>query len=291
MYWQDPAYLWIELLPGLLLAGWIVSEVAGMRRLKVFGDPLVLGVSVPWGLRIAALFLLLLGIACATAVIPLPAMNQANAAADVHTICILLDLHSLEGADDQTWESYDAAIQALAEQDPGTRFSAIALGSPSRVIVYPTVDKQGFQILLARLRFETLPGNAPDLAKGMAAYADSQRDQSRAARSFIVTALPADEVERISDSKAGRDLDFVYAVVSGGRPPIQYARRSISGDLVWTTQVADLRQALRADRGRIRSGRALNPTQWFALTALILLCAEYICGLRGRSRVGGMQFV
>jgi hypothetical protein len=289
MYWQNPTYLWAEILPGLLLLGWIISEVVHLRRLKIFGDPLVLGVSVPWVPRIAALFMLLLGIACAAAVIPLPAMHEATSAADVPIIQVLVDVHSLESAEDQTWEAFDAALQALVEQVPGTRFSAIALGSPAEVLVYPTVDMQGLQIILARLRFASPPGNKLDLAQALLNYAASQRGQSRTARSIVVTALPADEVERVSASVNGSDFDFLFANISSDSPPIQYGHRNAAGDLVWTARAADLQQPLKADQTRFGRRAYLNPTQWFALMAVIFLCVEYICSLSARSRTGRMQ--
>ncbi len=289
MYWQNPTYLWAEILPGLLLLSWIISEVMHLRRLKIFGDPLVLGVSVPWVPRIAALFMLLLGIACAAAVIPLPAMHEADSAADVPMIQVLVDVHSLESAEEQTWEAFDTAIQALVNQVPGTRFSAIALGAPAEVLVYPTVDMQGLQIILARLRFEFPAGNRPELAQALSNYAASQHGQSRAARFIVVTALPADEVERVSAAMNSSDFDCLFAMISSGRPPIQYGHRNTAGDLLWTERAADLQQLLKANQTSAGHRAHLNPSQWLAVMAVIFLCAEYICSLSARSRAGRMQ--
>ncbi len=289
MHWQNPTYLWAEILPGLLLLSWIVSEVMRARRLKVFGDPRVLGVSVPWVPRIAALVMLLLGVGFAAAVIPLPVGNEVNRTAGAPVIQLLVDIHSLEGAEDQTWEAFDAAIPVLVERFPGARYSATALGSPAEVLVYPTEDWQGLQIILARLRFGFPSGSRADLAQALAKYEVSRRGQNGNVRSIVITALPADEVERAADSMSAGQVDFFFARVSGGLPQIRYFHRNPAGNWVWTAHVTDLQQLLRAEAPVTGRKAWLSPAQWFALLAVIFLCAEYICALSAGSRTGRMK--
>lgn len=291
MYWQKPDYLWAELIPGLLLVSWIVSEVLHWRRLRVFGDPIVLGITVPWVSRIAALLMLLLGAACAAAVIPLPAVTEDSAAEGSPVIELLVDVHALESANERTWEAFEAVLQALVEQVPGARFSAIALSSPPEILVYPTIDTQGLQIMLARLRFEMPRSNNPDLARSLSDYAKSRLGAPAVARSVVITALPPGDLERIGASVNDNNPGFVFANVSGGSVPIQYARRGDAGNMVWTAQAADLRQFL--DASQIDTGRraALNPIQWLALMAVIFLGVEYVMGLSGRARTSRIQNV
>lgn len=116
MYWRYPNYLWAEGVPVLLLLCWGLAERVRRRHLKEFGDPQILGISTSWVPRIAVFFLLVLGLASAAAVIPLPTWHTEEAATTVREILILLDAQSFESAEDQLWESLDDAVQAILEE-------------------------------------------------------------------------------------------------------------------------------------------------------------------------------
>ncbi len=291
MYWQYPNYLWVEILPGLILLAWIVYEVRQMHRLRIFGDPRIMGLTVPWVPRIAALFMLLLGVACAAAVIPLPAMPEAAAATDASLTEILVDVRSLENAGENMWDAFDSAIHTLVGQVPGARFSVVALSTPPKVLVYPTADTQGLEIVSARLRFNMPPGNRTELVQALSQYAASRKGKPRAARSVIVTALPADQLESVGASLHGIDSGVVFAELSAGDQPVRYGHRNAAGEMVWTVRSQDLPQLFKGNQAEPGRRTFLAPIQWFALMAVIVLCGEYILSLSGRTRAGRMQNV
>ncbi len=291
MYWQIPGFLWVEILPGLILLAWVVSEVRRMHRLRVFGDPRIMGLTVPWLPRIAALFMLIFGVACAAAVIPLPAMPERATATDASLTDILVDVRSLDNAGERMWDAFDSAIQTLVGLVPGTRFSAIALSTPPKVLVYPTADTQGLEIVSARLRFNMPPGNRAELAQAMSGYAASRKGKPRAARSVIVTAWPADQLESVGASLHGIGSDIVFAELSAGDQPVRYGHRNAAGEMVWTVRSQDLPQLFKGNQPEPGRRTFLAPIQWFALMAVIVLCGEYILSLSGRTRAGRMPNV
>jgi hypothetical protein len=290
MNWQNVSYSWIEVLPGLLLLGWVYSEVRHLRRLRILGDPMVMGVSASWALRIAALAALLAGVACAAAVVPLAGLHATNAGVNKQVIEILMDTRSMEGLEDSAWEAFDSSMQILFDQAQGARFSAIAFGVSSEVLVYPTVDTQGLLTILARLHFRAASEGKPELREALEKYAAAKDTELSSSRRVILTALPTDEVERITDSLAPPLRDVLFAQISNDGGAIKYLRRDPSGMPVWTTRATEIQNFLRSEADPAKHFLSLDTTQWFALAAILLLSLEYVCRLFGRSSKGRYHF-
>jgi hypothetical protein len=274
------------MLPGLLILGWILSEVMRRRRLTAFGDPKVLGISAPWISRVAALLLLLFGIALAAAVVALPEWKEVNAPRTAPGIQILVDTQSLESGEEQVWEAFDISLQSILDQAHGMLFSAATAGSPGEVIVYPTEDAKGLQIILSRLRFEPRHGDTLDPAPTLEKQISLQRVQTPNLRFVVMTAAPSDEVERLASALKDKAADVIFVRISTGSQPVQFGTKAVGGSLAWTTNAADLQISLKPDPGRHRQNARIELTQWFALVALVLLCAEFLVSLAARLRTG-----
>jgi hypothetical protein len=274
------------MLPGLLILGWILSEVMRRRRLTTFGDPKVLGISAPWIARVAALLLLCFGIAFAAAVVGLPEWKEVNAPRAAPGIQILVDTQSLESGEEQIWEAFDISLQSILDQAHGMLFSAATTGSPGEVIVYPTEDANGLQIILSRLRFEPRPRDTLDPALTLEKQVSRQRVQMPNSRFVVMTAAPSDEVERLAPALKDKAADVVFVRISTGSRPVQFGTRAVGGSFSWTTNAADLQIFLKPDPGRYRQNARIELTQWLALVALVLLCAEFLVSLAARLRTG-----
>lgn len=274
------------MLPGLLILGWIISEVMRRRRLATFGDPEVLEVSTPWTARIAALLLLLFGIACAVAVIALPERKEVGKPQAAPGIRILVDLQSLANGGEQVWEAFDISLQSVLDQAQGVLFSAAIAGSPGELTVYPTEDAKGLQIILARLRYESWHQNPPDLAQALAKQLGMQRVQAPNLRFIVVTTMAPDEVARLVSALQDKATDVIFIRISPSGQPVHFGTKAVAGSLVWTTNVADILPFLRPDPGRDRQNAVIELTQWLALAALVLLCAEFLVSLCARLRAG-----
>ncbi len=286
MKWQEPSYLWIELIPALLLLGWVYSEAHRLRRLRAFGDPDLLGVSGRWGPRVGALAALVSGVAFAAAVIPMPAFRVTNTPAKVPVVEILLDMESLEGMEDSGWETFDSSLQVLLGSSPSVRYSAITLGTPSEVVVYPTVDTQGLQTVLSRMRFVAVAGGKTEFRQAWEQYAASRIQGLPTSCRVIVTALPADEVERISDSMMRRAGDIVWVQISNGSEGMRFMLRDSSGSPYWTTHPMEAQRSINSSPVPPPGKSGLDATQWLALAAIVILGAENVCRSLDRSRKG-----
>jgi hypothetical protein len=290
MYWRYPTYLWVEIVPGLLLVCWVLAEWISRRRLKELGDPEVLGVSRSRALQLVALLMLVLGLASAAAVLPLPAWRVENAAPETPEIVILLDVKSLESAAERLWRNLEDAVQAVVEQVPGARISVVASGSPPEVLVPPTVDAKGVQIIMSRLHFALQPRSGGDLSETLAHFASRQRSALANLHLVVVTALPVEEVEQLSGISLENMPDVLLVRVSGSGAPTQYGWQTRIGGWTWTVKSESTRNLLTAAMGERLKTRRLSLVQWCALMGLLLLSAEFACSLAARSDSRGGTF-
>jgi hypothetical protein len=291
MYWRNPGYLWAEVVPGLLVVCWVLTEWIGRRRLRKLGDPEVLGVSHSWVWQFVALLLLVLGLASGAAVLPLPALKAENAVPKTPEIVILLDVNSLAPAAERLWRTLEDGVQAVVEQAPGSRFSVVASGSPPEVLVPPTVDARGVQIIISRLRLALQPRSGTDLSETLAHFTGRQRSALANSHLVVVTALPVEEVGQASAISIENMPGVVLVRVSGDGAPAQYGWRTSMGGWTWTTKPESTRNLLTATTGGRPESRRLSLVQWCALFSFLLLSAEFVCSLAARSKNKGGLFV
>ncbi|MGA2263704.1 MAG: hypothetical protein ABSH28_19985 [Acidobacteriota bacterium] len=286
MHWRNPAFLWFEIVPGVALVGWVVSEWLRHHRLKSFGDPMVLGIAIPWVPRTAALLVLLLGLASAAAVIPLPASNLEEAPAKTPEILIMLDVPPTESAEDPIWDALEGAVQALLDQGTGARFGVLASGWPPEVLVYPTVDAKGLQIIVSRQRFVMQRTTRLGLPETLSRYVGQKPAGSSNSRLVVVTALPPEEIERLSSTRQGGLPDILFVRLGRGSAAAQYGYQSATGAWTWSSHSSKIRDIMKISlTGSSLIGR-VTPIQWFALLALFFLCLEYVCSMIARPGSG-----
>jgi hypothetical protein len=292
MHWERPSYLWIQIVPVLLFIGWIVSEYLRRRRLTDFGDTQVLGLSFPRVPRIAALLMMVSGLGSTVALLALPAWDMRTAPVSAPEVKIQLDLPSFGPAQPRLWESLETAVRTILERSSGSRFSVLASGWPPEVLVYPTADLIGLQMVVSRVRFEAQEASPVSLAVMLARYAQPpQGGDSPASRVIVVTAAPAEEIEHLYANQRDRVSGLMFARLSAGAAPAEYGYLAENGKLTWTEDPAGLGNRLRPDAGNTVSNRRLSPIQYFALLALFLLSVECLFNLGARSDHGGRFLV
>ena len=282
MYWRYPNYLWVEIVPVIVIIAWALAEWIRHRHLKEFGDPRVLGISIRWVPRILALLLLALGLGSAASLIPLPAANREKSVSEVPEIVILLDAQSMDPPGDQLWEALDRAIQTILEQAPGCRYTVQSVGWPPEPLVYPTIDATGLQIIVSRLRFESQRGSRLGLSEILARYDSRQQAEPHNSHFVVVTASPAEDVERLPPMRRAGAPQVLFVRLSRGDAPTQYGYRAAAGDWTWSTRAIEIRSRLKADSRQLPLGR-LSLAQCIALLAVVLLGAEYVCSRAARS--------
>ena len=282
MHWRNPAFLWFETVPGVVLAGWVVSEWLRRHRLKSFGDSQVLGVAVRWVPQIAALLLLLLGLASAAAVLPLPAFNSEEAPAKTPEILIMLDVQSMESAEDPIWDALDGAVQAVLDQGTGARFGVLGSGWPPEVLVYPTMDARGLQIVVSRLRFEMQQATRLGLPETISRYGALNPAGSSNSHLVVVTSLPPEEIERLSQTRQGGIADILFVQFGRSSAAPEYGWQSATGVWTWSPQSSKIRDLVKISPTGSSLIGCVMPIQWFALLAIFCFCLEYVCSMIAR---------
>lgn len=285
MHWQFPTYLWAESIPGLLVCAWALSEWHLQRRLRAFCDPSVMGIVTPWRLRIAAVLVFASGLACAVAVLAVPMFPVE--AADIQTpgIQFLLDQQSLDAAAGPFWDGLESSVQALTEQLPGSRSSFLIAGSPPRVLVHPTFDSKGLQIVVSSLRFAGPPADRPDLGEVLHKRAESQDSAGGHSQLAVISAAPADEIERMGISlRNGRDA-IVFVHLRGDPAAPQYGFPAHDARWIWTQDPGAASRMLVTQKES--AARRVALTQWTAIAAAILLAIEFLLAQNARRATGG----
>jgi hypothetical protein len=290
MYWKNPGFLWVEVAPGLLVACWVLAEWLDGRRLRQFGDPSVLGVSRSRTWQFVAFLMLVLALVSIAAVIPLPASKGEEAVPQTPETVILLDVKSLEPAAEQLWRTLEDGLQGLVEQAPGSRFSAVAAGSPPEILVPPTLDTKGLQIIISRLRFALQQRSGADLSVTLADLVGSPGKTHTNLHFVVVTALPVEEVEQVSGSWVKNVPAVLFAQVSGSGAAARYGWRTSTGRWTWTENPEVARDLLRTVGGKRPERQPLSLVQWCALSGFLLLAMQFVCSLAARSKTQGGPF-
>ncbi len=289
MYWEKPSHLWVQLLPGIFLVGWAVSEWLCRRRLQHFGDARVLGVSYSWMPRVVALVLLLLGITSTAALLAIPVTGENTLSGVSPEIRILLDDGSLDAGGDTLWDTLETAVQVILDQAPGMHFSVLASGQPAEIWVHPTADVEGIRIVVSRMRFALKRGTGGGLSETLAEHLHDQRPDSPQARLAVITAMPSEDLERLPVMQEDGASYFVFVHLSGDRGEMRFGYRATTGEWKWTVEPAAVGNRLKAEIGASVSWGSLSLMQGYALLAIFLFCAEYVCRRAERSAAGKLS--
>jgi hypothetical protein len=290
MHWQDPVYLWAELLPGVLACAWILSEWQCYHRFRDFCDPRVMGIVTPWKQRIAAMLMLLFGLSAVIALLAGPMRGQESAALEVSEIQFMLDLQSLDGRPGSFWEGLESSVQALAEQIPKARFAFSIAAAPPRMLVYPTADARGLQIMVSGLRFAPQRDAQADLGMVLSKHMASRSSRAPQPPLAVISALSSDELERIAAPLRGYLPAFTFICLRGDKQPPQYGIPAAAEGWIWTSDPGQAGgRMLLMPQAIPRSSGSLKLTQWLALAALLFFGSEHVLAQSARTRMGGRQ--
>ena len=284
MVWRHPTYLWFEVVPILVCMAWCVAEWRRKRRMEAFGDPGVMGMTIPWLPRAAGVLFLIVGSAATTALLPLPSYEGDDRSVPPPVIRILLDVQSMDLEDDGLYRLLEDSVQGVLRQAAGLRCSIVVPGQPLETWVPATEDGTGLQILLARLRFEMRGEVRPNLAEILPAVSRSKATSSTAADLVILTALPAEEVENLFEQFAENVVDLPVVRLSKSGQPVLLGRRTLASGWTWTARSGSFPELDYSSLVRIgESRRNFGPLQQLALIAFLLLSLEFVCSLAARS--------
>jgi hypothetical protein len=241
MQWREPVYLWAQLIPFLILVGWIVAERRRRYRLTTFGDPRLLGVSPHAARQFLTISLLILVIGASVAVLALPVdRKQTEGVPATPLVAILLDARLANSTRSEVGYSMDEVedlVASIVEQAPGARYVLFRSGDPLQKVAPVTSDEKGLLLLMRRLRSAWRNNPSASLSKSVQEIAALENPGSL--RIVVVT---ADPVEALPDLKEVKVL-FVRVPAGGAGREAPGARRGknwIRGD-----QVNELRDFLR----------------------------------------------
>ncbi len=280
------SYLWIGLIPTLLLAGWILAEWRRQRRLRAFGDPAVVGIRSLWPARFAILLLFLLGVSSAAAILPVSGKVTGAESPSVPEVLILLDALSLEQGGDPLWDSLESAVQEVVGVAGGMPVGVLASGAPPETVVPPTLEGKGLEIVVARLRHELALGGRPGLSAALVAFSRWRQGLAPEGRLVVATAMAVEDLERIPDSVYGGAPGIGFVRLAQEGAAAEYGYRSGQGKWSWDLRPAELGATLQR-RHVLADARRLSTAQWLALFAALLLGGESLAGMVVRAAGGG----
>ncbi len=291
MVWRHPTYLWAEIVPAVVLLAWAVAERRRKRRLEAFGDAGVMGLSLPWLPRAAGVFFLIMGLASAAALMPLPAYESEEKGAVTPVTRLLIDVRSMDFEDDRIWQSMEDAVREVLQQTSGLYHSVVIPGRPLETWIPATEDGNGLQMLLTRLRLEIQRDAHPQLAEIIHAAAGSSRPAATCCNLVIFTALPAAEIENLLVESPVSTMDLLFVSLAKGGDPVQFGRRSGEAGWTWTTRSESFRVSAGETLQRENQAqRNFSTLQQLASLAFLLFTLEFICSLAARSTRTGERF-
>jgi len=278
MVWFFPGYYWMEIIPGLLLVGWLLSELQFRRRLRRFGDARILGIAFPWLPRLAAAMISALGVALAAAILPLPATGGKTPISPVTNI--VFDLPASRAPDPGGNERAGAAVRALFAQTPEARFRLLASEPALGTLVPATADTKGFEMLL-----EGLPAPVhPRRSETLAALQERVRRESAESQYVVLTGLPARDLERIPVSRPLEFSRILFVLPAAEGRGAAMGRRAANGTWLWATAPDGWRRLIFAAAAASAGSPGLSPVQRSALLAMLFLGIGFMCRYAGRSR-------
>ena len=283
------AHLWSGILPGGVVAAWILAEWIRMRNIRAFGDPDVMGIPTRWLPRIAALLMLVAAVGLAGATIPRSVPQEEESAVPHAGIRLLLDAGRLDSAGNLLWDSLEHAVRDILEISAGEPVSVLAPNRPAEVLIPPTVDASGVQMLAGRLRFELETKAGAGVAETVAEMVGSKDDAVSARQIVILTSRSVEEMQRLAAGMPAGGSGVLFVALSRSGSAASYGRRTAAGAWVWNSQPGMFRDLIgRADQDEKAE---FNNVQLLALAALLLLWGEHVVSLAARSgrRIAGLD--
>ena len=279
------ANFWSRILPGGVVAAWILAEWLRLRKIRAIGDPAVMGIPTRWVPRIAALLMLATAVGLAGAAIPRSVMQEVESAVPTAGIRLLLDAGSLDSAGNLLWDSLEHAIRDIFELTAGEPAGVFAPGRPAEVLIPPTVDVSGVRMLAGRLRFELQTNTGAGVVETVADMVGDKSQAVSARQIVILSSRSEEEIQRLAAGMPAGGSGVLFVALSGSGSAASYGRRTAAGAWEWNSQPGMLRDWIRLADSNQDGRSAFSDVQWLALAALLLLWGEHVVSLAARSSV------
>ena len=241
MQWREPIYLWAQIIPFLVLVGWIVAERRRRHRLTTFGDPRVLGISLQLARQFLTIALLIVVIGSTVALLALPIdKREIEEAPTANLVVILLDArleNSTRSEVGYSLEEVEDLVASIVEQAPGARFMLVRSGDPLQKVAPITFDERGLLLLMSRLRSAWQNNPSASLSKSVKEL--GAKGKGRTQRIVVVTAEPVEDLPDFGE-QAGTKVLFVGVRVGGSSREVPGGEQWIRAD-----QVNELREFLQ----------------------------------------------
>ena len=220
MQWREPIYLWAQIIPLLVLVGWIVAERRRRHRLTTFGDPRVLGVSLQLARQFLTIALLIVVIGTTVAVLALPVdKREIEEAPTANLVAILLDArleNSTRSEVGYSLEEVEDLVASIVEQAPGARFMLFRSGDPLQKVAPITFDERGLLLLMSRLRPAWQNNPSASLSKSVKEL--GALGKAGTLRIVVVSAEPVEDLPGLGE-QAGTKVLFVRVRGSSREAP------------------------------------------------------------------------
>ncbi len=261
-----------------------------MRR---FGDPRVLGVPRRVSWHLLRVLLLVLGAACAAALLAEPAWHARRDPSSPPSLDLILDF--TPGAQspvyaDQIWETFCDSVDSLCALALASRISLYGLGYADGLEIPPTTDAEGLLLVLNGF----LPRNGKSTPGEISANLTARlarQSGTDSLRVVVISSRTREDLQRLwlSVPESATSLMVVRMPMEGGAP--EFGLPASTGDWIWSGQTEAVRKFIAGRRVRDEGWPAawyrLSALQAIALAGFLCLLGEFAGPLVLRSRTGG----
>ncbi len=291
MRWFYPKLFWAQMIPLLVVLGWILAERSRRRRLGVFGDSRILGVPALLSRRTSALAVLVLGFAATSAILPMPAREDSGKGVVPALVEILLDSKLFDDTGSEGSSALDAAdyqVRAIFQMARLSHFSVYRSARPIELLVPATSDSQGLLIVMGRLRQERQRGDLSPLSESVDALVRRESSKRQWLRKIVViTSQPYQALSgSLSSSQIGPSLLWVRLTTEDRQPIV----RSKETSWIWSDDSPALREFLTSNKGQEPEEEGVlagySYIQYLAGVAFLAFLFEALLGFYVQSRVG-----
>lgn len=276
-------FYWVVLpAVGLLLARFL-AEWRLRRRLKSYGDPQVLGISMRWAPRAVGAVLFALGLAATTGILVTPASSDDDEPSSPGTILILLDAQSLlESQDEEILvnETLEQAAQEVLEEGRGLRFAVYMSGEKPRPVVPDTVDGQGILVMMGGLQPDRGPVGSGSLRSSIETLFTRRHDDKVRMTLIVITGRSAEAVAKELPRSARLNARVMVLRLPGRGLQREFGTSGSGGAWNWSEDRRELRRFLTERQPEVVPAREwrrqLVSVPYLAGLALALAAVECV---------------
>lgn len=293
MHWEHPAWLWAQSVPLLALLASIAAYLLQKRRMRRFGDNVILGVTYRSGRRLLRALLLALAASCAAAITAGPVRKSAGESHAPPSVKIVLDfkVEKSPGETARVWEVFCDGVELLSALVPSARLSVSGLEDAEGLVIPETSDVDGLLLILNGFLPRETKMDSAQVSEKLAALL-ARKDASSMGRIVLVSTRTRRELEDLWLSLPTVANKPLLMRLPPEGDPSEYGLPGSRGDWNWSGQEETVRRFLEnqvTGWNWPAQLKLFSITQSLAFAGFLFLLMEIAAPLFTRAGTGGFD--